>query len=212
MFQRSMMFLVLLTVSFGSHAAIVSADHGVFGVGSLTEDTDQGLAFLEVPLTENNSFNDIILEFGAGGSFEGFRHATRLEVVTLVNNFGFSPGAVEGSDIPGNTGADQLSGLVDLLGVSFTSGTNFRATSGSTSTPFATGVQAGVRLTDFLGSTRHDVVNASSSVAISQTASNATNGHWLVQEASVVPIPAALPLFLTAIAGLGFLAKRRKTA
>ncbi len=50
-----------------------------------------------------------------GGEFFGFR--IESEVVSLIHSFGFSPGVVSGAVIRGDTGGDQLSGLVSLLGV-----------------------------------------------------------------------------------------------
>ena len=58
-----------------SSATVISADHLVFGIGSLTRDTDQGLDFLDLTLSINRSFNDVATHFVAGGDFAGFRHA-----------------------------------------------------------------------------------------------------------------------------------------
>lgn len=79
---------------------------------NLTRDTLSGLEWLDVDITLGRSFDDLIgndgsNEFVSGGDFEGFRHATRLELAGtgsvlavdgLIENFGlenyvFSAGA-----------------------------------------------------------------------------------------------------------------------
>lgn len=105
-----MVFFLPTTV----RAIIYEADDPVFGVGALTRDTDQGLDFLDVTLSTNQSYNDVSGQFGVGGDYEGFRYATEDEVIALVNNWGFNPSAVAGGSVYGAPG-DQLSGLVSLL-------------------------------------------------------------------------------------------------
>ena len=81
---------------------------------------------------------------------QGFRYASQSEVVNLINNFGFSPYLTEGENISfeGNTGTDQLSGLVDLLGTTSVSVTN-RHTWGITSTPHSSnGLNRFVQIVD----------------------------------------------------------------
>lgn len=70
------------------NATVISIDDVVFGIDSITVDTDQGLEFLDLTLSVNRSFNDISTQFSIGGDFEGFRHATVIEVELLINNFG----------------------------------------------------------------------------------------------------------------------------
>ena len=97
-------------------AGVVEADDPVFGSGALTRDTDQGLDFLDITFSIGRSFDDVSDEFGPEGDFAGFRYALQSEMISLVNNFGFSPVVTAGRLVTGNTRSDQLSGLVDLLG------------------------------------------------------------------------------------------------
>lgn len=105
-----------------AQADVIEASDDVFGAGSLTIDTDQELEFLDVTFSLGLSVNAVSSELGFEGAFEGFRYATAAEVASLVNNFGFSPGAVGSYPVyvAGNLGSDQLSGLVSLLGVTAT--------------------------------------------------------------------------------------------
>ena len=95
---------------------VFSVDDQKFGIESLTRDTVQDLDFLDVTLTTNIGYDDMKTQFGSGGDFEGFRYATRDEVVSLINNYGFVPGAVTGETIYGPEMVDQLSCLVSMLG------------------------------------------------------------------------------------------------
>lgn len=104
-------------------ALIVEIDDNPLGQGALTRDTDQGLEFLDLTLTQGRSVDDITSQLSPGGEFHGFRYATTSEVATLVNNYGFSPGAIGGYPVSatGDLGVDQLSGLVALLGITHVS-------------------------------------------------------------------------------------------
>ena len=67
-----------------SLAVLISADDPVFGVGSLTVDTDTGLEWLDIPITVNLSVDDIL--GGAGGYVaNGFRYATGIETRTFFH-------------------------------------------------------------------------------------------------------------------------------
>ncbi|MCI5145478.1 MAG: hypothetical protein D3923_08075 [Candidatus Electrothrix sp. AR3] len=99
--------LILCMISF-ANADVVSSDHPIFGHGSLTIDTGQGLEFLDVTISINESYNYISTQFGACGKYRGFRFATKDEVLTLADNFGY---------IPNNYSEDTLSGLVLMLGM-----------------------------------------------------------------------------------------------
>lgn len=71
---------------------------------NLTQDLTTGLEWLDVTVTEGRTFDDLVgndgtNEFEPGGDFEGFRHATALELTgwtpsgqldSLFSNFGFT--------------------------------------------------------------------------------------------------------------------------
>jgi hypothetical protein len=195
-----------------SHAIVMSVDDPTFGVGALTRDTAQGLDFLDLTLFTGRSFNVVAGQFGAGGDFEGFRHATSPEVYTLINNFGFSPGATDGVT-NGNTGCDQLSGLLALLGVTSTAAILADQSLGLTSTILFSGHRR-VNLVDFLDSNTNDRV-ATGGVGFPDIISS-TVGHYLVggspAAAAPIPEPTTFILFGTGILGLlGWQSRRRMT-
>ncbi len=72
------------------HATVISVNDTVFGVNSLTRDTDQRLDFLDLEFTMEGSYDDIVARTAPGGDLEGFRHATLDEMHTLISNSGLS--------------------------------------------------------------------------------------------------------------------------
>lgn len=73
-----------------SQATMHSMSDPVFGTDSVTLDDVTQLQWLDVPLSANISYNDIITEFGSGGSFEGWRHATLAEADAFATNAGIT--------------------------------------------------------------------------------------------------------------------------
>ncbi len=80
--------------------------------GDTTLDPNSGLEWLDVSLTTNRSFADISLEFGPGGDFEDFRHATTQELVVFFTNAGI-PAVNGGFAVPN---APSVAALLSLVG------------------------------------------------------------------------------------------------
>lgn len=207
--------VVIISLNSVTLGAIISADHPSFGVGSLTRDLAQGLDFLDMTESINRSYNDVASEFGSDGDFEGFRFATEEEVVSLVNNWGFSPGAIAGTSVSGDAGIDQLSGLFDLIGATHTRD-DARLANGFTSTPAGPEEQRAFVLLDVFdhstGPLTSDVAAGTKSFPV--TWSHPQMGSFLVQPSSVVPEPGAITLLGigAVVLGIGRLRTRRKQA
>lgn len=109
--------IFLLTLLVTAHlpnlasAALESADDPVFGIDTLTIDTDTNLAWLDLTFTDARSFDDVSSQFGAGGDFEGYRYATEQEVLTFFEHAGI-PNA-PGTSIANH---DPINALLALVG------------------------------------------------------------------------------------------------
>ena len=83
-----------LLISGTSNAALISVGDAVFGDDSVTRDTATGFEWLDLTISTNRSWGDLVgldgsNEFVAGGDFDGWRYATLSEVQTLLANHGF---------------------------------------------------------------------------------------------------------------------------
>jgi len=112
-------FVPLLSLNV-AHAELISQD-SAFGVDTITLDTDTNLQWLDVDLTANRSFDDVAAQLGPGGEFEGFRHATVDEIMTLWVNAGIpdiltGEGPPMGDDFTEANLAPVLA-LIDLIGI-----------------------------------------------------------------------------------------------
>lgn len=93
---------VLAMLSLCAEARLVS-DDSLYGLGTVTRDTETGLGWLDLPLTTAYTLEQTLLETSPGGFFQGFRLATEEELLQLwahaginlsggsgLNEFGFS--------------------------------------------------------------------------------------------------------------------------
>jgi hypothetical protein len=71
-----------------ARATLIELDDPVYGAASITRDTDQNLDWLDVPISAGRSYDDVSIQFGPGGDFEGFRYALKSEVAALYNSVG----------------------------------------------------------------------------------------------------------------------------
>ena len=192
-------------LSFASSAAILD-------LGNITRDTNQNLDFLDLPLTLARSFDDISGRLGPGGEFAGYRYATEDEVITLINNFGFSPGAVAGTNVTGDTGADQLSGLQNLLGVTHFDAATLSISSGGLTNTDATFGKRIVRIQvpgGIVGPV-DDIVDASLSIPSDFVFSQV--GSFLVRDSQPIPEPTTILLSAMGIIGVLGLRSRMKNS
>ncbi len=176
-------------------AQITEEDDLVFGPGSITRDAGQDLDFLDVTLSQNRSYNDIAGQFGPGGDFEDWRHATQDEVIGLINNWGFSPSVtpfdpgVSSALVTADGMSNQVTGLIDLLGVTLPSNSGF-LTDGITSSLLTNGEVRRIIIID-----RNETPDEIRGVSRDVDAPFSPVGHYLVRD---VPAPGALALFGTA--------------
>jgi len=225
-------YVFLITLLAGGTPVAIASTAGFFDHGDYLTDSHSGLDWKDVTLTVNRSYNDVSSQLGAGGEFDGWRYATSTEFVSLIKNY---TGLIS---IPVNTTIQLPEGtaleLVTFLGSTWDSpyqeqyGQSYEEYTGY-------GLQDdrtyGMVIDDgYTGeSTQHAVpfihyLERSQSsldleyvyaagLSMTDTQTDNTMGSFLVRDTvSAVPVPAAVWLFGSAIAGLGFSSRRKLSA
>jgi hypothetical protein len=100
----------VLWLSISAGATLIETDLAVPGDGFITRDTDTGLDWLDLNLTLNLSYNEVIADIGVGLP-AGFRYATESEVIALFAGAGVPVPSI--TDFAAYTNAIAL---MDLLG------------------------------------------------------------------------------------------------
>lgn len=206
--------LAIGVIATSAASAPVSINDPVFGTGSITRAESTGLDWLDVTESTGLTYDFVQAEFGSGGQFEGFRHATVAEVEALAQAFGF-PGlsnTAQGSTFAAGQAAVGLLGLTcagtcgsfwfETLGLAEVDPTSTFPSSApqiriAYRTQFSNEGIAGV--TGWRGT---GLGNESSLV-----------GHYLVREAPPqIPLPGTLVLLLGALGGVAVMRERRQTS
>ena len=104
-------YCLLFATSAVHASSLISGDDAVFGPDSITIDTATGLEWLDWTLSTNRSYDDVSTQFGVGGNYEGWRHATAEEAVVLFQNAG-----ITNIDSDLSNPRTVVSDLVSLLG------------------------------------------------------------------------------------------------
>ena len=194
--------VVLCTTSAVADAALVVSDWQAAGDGAITFDTATGLQWLDLDASFNRSVTDVTAQLGAGGDFEGFRYASEMEVRTLFVDAGIP-------DLSGSWNSLNylpVQNLQTLIGVTRASfGESFGATSDQGISPsYVLGIGLQQQSNPASSVYQQARVLTNSSIMLDQTSFLA---HWLVRP---VPLPSALWLFSSGLAGLFWITWHRK--
>jgi len=73
-----------------STAALIDLDWNTTNDSSLLLDTNSQLQWLDLSITANQSYNEVMTQMLQGGTYEGFRYATRDEVFQLWSEAGIT--------------------------------------------------------------------------------------------------------------------------
>ncbi len=196
--QLASLFVLSLLLISQTHASLLERDDAVFGTGSVTLDTETGLEWLDMSFGLSMTRSYVSTQFGDGGEFEGFRYATKAEVIELLVNADIELGYWRSGD-PSDWPLDEIEYLVSFLGATdyFKGYPRMYGVTGS-------GEVAGVY---FFGGT---VKCRTGDQGLVQSA-GIVNNNWIVRECSTVPIPGAVWLLGSGLVGLAGLRRRRRT-
>jgi hypothetical protein len=177
-----------------THAVLI--DNGTF-----TTDTDTGLAWLDLTESTGFSFAAASAEFGTGGAFEGYRHATESELDTFLTNAGFA----SFYQVASNSAAFDT--FINLVGITDVNGGDPEAV-GHFDNDGVPGFTGRVQIFQLL-SLEEDFISVFPSTFTD--VSSATVGNFLVQDAPAgpVPEPSALAIFAIGFAGVALSRRRR---
>lgn len=206
--------LVGLTLCLFANAAIVSLDSG-FGAGTITRDTNTGLEWLDLTVTTDQSYNDVVARIN-GGDLQGWAYATGTQFDALIGSFGGQPmtcdsGLARGNDYCG--WSSENNGVVAQV-VSFVGDLYGRNESlGLLGDPYIYSEPDGI-FWAYLSDYNRDLSPAYDRIETyygftSKDYSNPWTGSFLVRP-SEVPLPAAAWLFGSAV--LGLVVVKRKQA
>ncbi len=208
-------FCLLLSTP-SAEAILLSVDDPIFGVDSITRDTDTGLEWLDMDLSAG-SYNDLIgldgtNEFIPGGDFAGFRFANESEVESLWRNSGIvdinRTGNILDYKVSNGSGVRNLIGFLDEDRLS----DRIPAIIGFISDPNPDLTNPLDRRYARVELNFSQVDNAEvGAVVLDGTYSEGDRlfeGNWLVRQSSAaIPEPATMVLFGSGILGFGL--KRR---
>jgi hypothetical protein len=193
-------------------AASILVDHG-----GTTYDPGTGLEWLDLTATAGQSYDAVSGGFG-GFIAAGWQYATQAQVGQLFVDAGASGTYPEiGSSPTPNSTYDAATVLLSLLGTLQPNTSGGGITGGAshglagdgfgTFKPYAT---FSGEYTPF-GPAYIGFIQLGGSY-LSDSNVDPTVGSFLIRTAAVTPIPGTLPLFLTALGGFGFLARRKRSA
>lgn len=109
--------LVVFGVAGTAKADLISKSLFHPGDNLLTLDTATGLEWLNVPLTNNVSYDAVIAGFGGYATSLGFQYATTADIATLFSDAGVVQGNIWGYWNFGNPYYLASANLISLLGI-----------------------------------------------------------------------------------------------
>jgi hypothetical protein len=191
---RNITFFLFINLffCFSANAALIDVDLHDVGDSLITRDTNTNLDWLDLSQTLNFSYENVLVELGAGGQFEGFRYATVSDVDSLQQSAGLPTGLF--TFVPPAPVRARMEDLINRVGVTQEGGGLFSY--GITATPFIPTTSIEDRI--FRGFSLTAATSAFQGI-INDNISSSTVGSWLVRDIPTpVPLPSAVFLFFSA--------------
>lgn len=208
--RRSIFLIAILAGTFdcvpkpAQGSTILVQGNSRFGSGTVTVDPSTGLQWLDLPLTVNLNYFQMEAQLGPGGTFAGFRHATRAEVETLWTSAGIPYFGVGLSGQQMQANYAPVVALENLIGLTR-----------SDDSGFSTGMVSDVNPNSPDMSLRPMIWTPASGwgmAAVNEWASGSSSvniGHWLVQP---IPEPSTASLVGLSLVALGLLRWQSRTS
>lgn len=217
--RRTLSAMVVVSVLSSVNPAAAASI--LIDAGKSTIDPGTNLEWLDLTLTAGHSYEEVLAGYKGYTTTGGWRFATRADVVQLIVNAGGTNGQSEETTFPNDT-YNIAQHLLNLFGTTVQienpppnlQQSAYGITSDTIDTAFGNGFMVAGGFTTFTSS-NGDYYSAYFSdfegVILPDFASSQF-GSFLIRPVSVAttPIPATLPLFISAIAGLGYLRWRRR--
>ena len=124
--MKRLLTAALLTLSFASHAELVSTDWKTEGDALATLDTETGIEWLDLSETDELSIDTVVSMTSAGGEFEGRRLPSQSEVTALLNTL-FPAGISTGKHTSTEKYGESVSAFYELFGYTGTDADTPRA-------------------------------------------------------------------------------------
>ena len=230
--KRILICAALLLGVTNANASLISANDAVYGAGSITQDSDTGLEWLDLTISRGFSYNAVLN--GVGNSFlaNGFAVATLSQVEVLLVNADWN--GVDDSAVNAGIAAHlaTVTTLINLLGtvgtspfpgeLAFTEGLALIGSAANVATDglarqFNTITQYGeagrIACTTAGANAFPALTINASSCRVAPSFSADYFGVYLVRRTSTsnVPEPATWSLMLAALAGIWLMQKRRRS-
>ena len=174
-------------------ASLGTAQAALVALGDYTTDTDTGLDWLDHSFTLGLSFNQVTVELGASGLFEGWSVATQAQVHTYLSNAGW----IGPFDQANNSNINFVSAFEAMTTDSFYNDPLADIGILGLTNDFASGL-GNNHLVDNQGS---GITSYSFTSPVDPSVADPGTSTFLVRT-SAVPVPPALWLFLSGLTGL----------
>jgi len=201
--QKICAIAVLFSLMTSAHAALIARDWQTVNDAAITYDSATGLEWLDITVTAGLSYNDVSMQLGTGGNYEGFTFAGQQQIIDLFS-------AVNLQEIPNAPSAEggKIQQLLSFWGVTWYLGTGERTEFLTSNT---SNLSAGSHWTGrAFWLAEGDTGAASQMYQRDDNYKNFSIGSALVRTVSPVPVPAAFWLFGSGLLGLAGLAHHRK--
>jgi hypothetical protein len=210
--------VVAAAIGFFGMSGAASAAPILIDQGSTTFDSNSGLEWLDLSETRNMSYGDVSSSLGSTGTWgsfgSGWRFATGAELAGLFDDAGAA--GTGAYDEPSSKNGARFAAAALLLGL-LGSNDSFAAMASSRGFLADLDIDGNHRLGRILtfnmpGNVYSVLFAGSMFSGISGSATDVSSFLVRMAPVATTPIPAALPLFLFALGGLGVIAQRTKTA